>query len=61
MRVVVSADDIGRVHPILRGTGSRRDSGDRYDTIEEMKLFEGAISMNRIATDLIPASLEATR
>jgi CO/xanthine dehydrogenase Mo-binding subunit len=64
VREVVSADDIGRViHPILAEGqvegGTLQAVG--YATIEEMKLVDGRYLNDRLATYLIPTSLDAPR
>jgi CO/xanthine dehydrogenase Mo-binding subunit len=64
VREVVSADDIGRViHPILAEGqvegGTLQAVG--YATIEEMKLIDGRYQNDRLATYLIPTSLDAPR
>jgi CO/xanthine dehydrogenase Mo-binding subunit len=61
---VVSADDIGRViHPIMAEGqiegGTLQAVG--YATIEEMKLVDGRYMNDRLATYLIPTSLDAPR
>ena len=60
----MSADDIGRViHPILAEGqvegGTLQAIG--YATIEEMKLVDGRYLNDRLATYLIPTSLDAPR
>ena len=62
VREYVSADDIGRViHPVLAEgqveSGSLQAIG--YATIEEMKLVDGRYLNDRLATYLIPTSLDA--
>ena len=62
VRECVSADDIGRViHPILAEGqvegGTLQAIG--YATIEEMKLVDGRYLNDRLATYLIPTSLDA--
>ncbi len=64
VRECVSADDIGRViHPILAEGqvegGTLQAIG--YATIEEMKLVGGRYLNDRLATYLIPTSLDAPR
>ncbi|MGH2356687.1 MAG: xanthine dehydrogenase family protein molybdopterin-binding subunit, partial [Candidatus Limnocylindria bacterium] len=64
VREVVSADDIGRViHPVLAEGqvegGTLQAVG--YATIEEMKLVDGRYLNDRLATYLIPTSLDAPR
>jgi CO/xanthine dehydrogenase Mo-binding subunit len=64
VRECVSADDIGRViHPILAEGqvegGTLQAIG--YATIEEMKLVDGRYLNDRLATYLIPTSLDAPR
>jgi CO/xanthine dehydrogenase Mo-binding subunit len=64
VREVVSADDIGRViHPVLAEGqvegGTLQAVG--YATIEEMKLVDGRYQNDRLATYLIPTSLDAPR
>ena len=64
VRDCVSADDIGRViHPILAEGqvegGTLQAIG--YATIEEMKLLDGRYLNDRLATYLIPTSLDAPR
>jgi CO/xanthine dehydrogenase Mo-binding subunit len=64
VRSVVSADDVGRViHPILcEGQvegGTLQAVG--YATIEEIKLRDGRYLNDRLATYLIPTSLDAPR
>ncbi|MGQ0607337.1 MAG: xanthine dehydrogenase family protein molybdopterin-binding subunit [Chloroflexota bacterium] len=64
VRDCVSADDIGRViHPILAEGqvegGTLQAVG--YATIEEMKLVDGRYLNDRLATYLIPTSLDAPR
>ncbi len=64
VRECVSADDIGRViHPILAEGqvegGTLQAIG--YATIEEMKLIDGRYLNDRLATYLIPTSLDAPR
>jgi CO/xanthine dehydrogenase Mo-binding subunit len=64
VRDCVSADDIGRViHPILAEGqvegGTLQAIG--YATIEEMKLIDGRYLNDRLATYLIPTSLDAPR
>jgi len=64
VRDVVSADDIGRVlHPVLAEGqvegGTLQAVG--YATIEEMKLEDGRYLNDRLATYLIPTSLDAPR
>jgi CO/xanthine dehydrogenase Mo-binding subunit len=62
VRDYISADDIGRViHPVLAEGqvegGSLQAIG--YATIEEMKLVDGRYLNDRLATYLIPTSLDA--
>lgn len=62
VRSVVSADDIGRViHPVLAEGqvegGTLQAVG--YATIEEIKLTDGRYLNDRLATYLIPTSLDA--
>ena len=62
VRECVSADDIGRViHPVLAEGqvegGTLQAIG--YATIEEMKLVDGRYLNDRLATYLIPTSLDA--
>jgi CO/xanthine dehydrogenase Mo-binding subunit len=64
VRDCVSADDVGRViHPILAEGqvegGTLQAIG--YATIEEMKLVDGRYLNDRLATYLIPTSLDAPR
>src|SRR5688572_24494164 len=64
VRECVSADDIGRViHPIMAEGqvegGTLQAIG--YATIEEMKLVDGRYLNDRLATYLIPTSLDAPR
>jgi CO/xanthine dehydrogenase Mo-binding subunit len=64
VRSVVSADDVGRViHPVLcEGQvegGTLQAVG--YATIEEIKLRDGRYLNDRLATYLIPTSLDAPR
>jgi CO/xanthine dehydrogenase Mo-binding subunit len=64
VRSVVSADDVGRViHPILAEGqvegGTLQAVG--YATIEEMKVQDGRYLNDRLATYLIPTSLDAPR
>ncbi|HSM37747.1 MAG TPA: molybdopterin cofactor-binding domain-containing protein, partial [Candidatus Limnocylindrales bacterium] len=64
VREYTGADDIGRViHPILAEGqvegGSLQAVG--YATIEEMKLVDGRYQNDRLATYLIPTSLDAPR
>jgi CO/xanthine dehydrogenase Mo-binding subunit len=64
VRSVVSADDIGKViHPILAEGqvegGTLQAVG--YATIEEIKLEDGRYLNDRLATYLIPTSLDAPR
>jgi len=64
VRDCVSANDIGRViHPILAEGqvegGTLQAIG--YATIEEMKLVDGRYLNDRLATYLIPTSLDAAR
>ena len=64
VRDCVSADDIGHViHPILAEGqvegGTLQAIG--YATIEEMKLIDGRYLNDRLATYLIPTSLDAPR
>jgi len=64
VRDCVAADDIGRViHPILAEGqvegGTLQAIG--YATIEEMKLVDGRYLNDRLATYLIPTSLDAPR
>jgi CO/xanthine dehydrogenase Mo-binding subunit len=64
VRDVVSADDIGRViHPLMAEGqvegGTLQAVG--YATIEEMKLIDGRYQNDRLATYLIPTSLDAPR
>ena len=64
VREFVSADDIGRViHPVLAEGqvegGTLQAVG--YATIEEMKLVDGRYLNDRLATYLIPTSLDAPR
>ncbi len=64
VRDCVSADDMGRViHPILAEGqiegGTLQAIG--YATIEEMKLIDGRYLNDRLATYLIPTSLDAPR
>jgi CO/xanthine dehydrogenase Mo-binding subunit len=64
VRSVVSADDVGRViHPLLAEGqvegGTLQAVG--YATIEEMKLENGRYLNDRLATYLIPTSLDAPR
>src|SRR5688500_18037177 len=62
VRDCVSADDVGRViHPTLAGGqgegGTLQAIG--YATIEEMKLVDGRYLNDRLATYLLPTSLDA--
>ena len=64
VRSIVSADDIGKViHPILAEGqvegGTLQGVG--YATIEEIKLVDGRYLNDRLATYLIPTSLDAPR
>jgi CO/xanthine dehydrogenase Mo-binding subunit len=64
VRSVVSADDVGRViHPVLAEGqvegGTLQAVG--YATIEEMKVVDGRYLNDRLATYLIPTSLDAPR
>jgi len=64
VRDCVAADDVGRViHPILAEGqvegGTLQAIG--YATIEEMKLIDGRYLNDRLATYLIPTSLDAPR
>jgi len=64
VRSVVAADDIGRViHPVLAEGqvegGTLQAVG--YATIEEIKLHDGRYLNDRLATYLIPTSLDAPR
>ncbi|HVM30369.1 MAG TPA: xanthine dehydrogenase family protein molybdopterin-binding subunit [Candidatus Limnocylindrales bacterium] len=64
VRSVVSADDIGRaIHPVLAEGqvegGTLQAVG--YATIEEIKLEDGRYLNDRLATYLIPTSLDAPR
>jgi CO/xanthine dehydrogenase Mo-binding subunit len=64
VRDVVAADDIGRViHPVLAEGqvegGTLQAIG--YATIEEIKLHEGRYLNDRLATYIIPTSLDAPR
>jgi CO/xanthine dehydrogenase Mo-binding subunit len=64
VRECVSADDIGRViHPVLAEGqvegGTLQAIG--YATIEEMKLVDGRYLNDRLASYLIPTSLDAPR
>jgi len=64
VRECVSADDVGRViHPILAEGqvegGTLQAIG--YATIEEMKLVDGRYLNDRLATYLIPTSLDAPK
>ena len=64
VRSVVSADDVGRViHPILAEGqvegGTLQAVG--YATIEEMKVEDGRYLNDRLATYIIPTSLDAPR
>ncbi len=64
VRDVVSADDIGRViHPVLAEGqvegGTLQAVG--YATIEEIKLRDGRYLNDRLATYIIPTSLDAPR
>ena len=64
VRSVVSADDVGRViHPVLAEGqvegGTLQAVG--YATIEEMKVEDGRYLNDRLATYLIPTSLDAPR
>jgi CO/xanthine dehydrogenase Mo-binding subunit len=64
VRDCVAADDIGRViHPVLAEGqvegGTLQAIG--YATIEEMKLVDGRYLNDRLATYLIPTSLDAPR
>jgi xanthine dehydrogenase molybdopterin-binding subunit B len=61
---VVSADDVGKaIHPILAEGqvegGTLQAVG--YATIEEIKLVDGRYLNDRLATYLIPTSLDAPR
>jgi CO/xanthine dehydrogenase Mo-binding subunit len=62
VRTVVSADDVGRViHPVMAEGqvegGTLQAVG--YATIEEIKLDEGRYLNDRLATYLIPTSMDA--
>ena len=64
VRSVVSADDVGRViHPVMAEGqvegGTLQAVG--YATIEEIKLDNGRYLNDRLATYLIPTSLDAPR
>jgi CO/xanthine dehydrogenase Mo-binding subunit len=64
VRDVVAADDIGRViHPVLAEGqvegGTLQAVG--YATIEEIKLRDGRYLNDRLATYIIPTSLDAPR
>ncbi|CAN5569077.1 xanthine dehydrogenase family protein molybdopterin-binding subunit [soil metagenome] len=64
VRSVVSADDVGRViHPLMAEGqvegGTLQAVG--YATIEEMKLEDGRYLNDRLATYLIPTSMDAPR
>jgi CO/xanthine dehydrogenase Mo-binding subunit len=64
VRDVVAADDIGRViHPVLAEGqvegGTLQAIG--YATIEEIKLHDGRYLNDRLATYIIPTSLDAPR
>jgi CO/xanthine dehydrogenase Mo-binding subunit len=64
VRSVVSADDVGKaIHPILAEGqvegGTLQAVG--YATIEEIKLVDGRYLNDRLATYLIPTSLDAPR
>jgi CO/xanthine dehydrogenase Mo-binding subunit len=64
VRECVSADDIGHaIHPVLAEGqvegGTLQAIG--YATIEEMKLVDGRYLNDRLATYLIPTSLDAPR
>jgi len=64
VRSVVSADDIGKaIHPVLAEGqvegGTLQGVG--YATIEEIKLVDGRYLNDRLATYLIPTSLDAPR
>jgi CO/xanthine dehydrogenase Mo-binding subunit len=64
IREVVSADDAGRIiHPVLAEGqvegGTLQAVG--YATIEEIKLVDGRYQNDRLATYLIPTSLDAPR
>jgi CO/xanthine dehydrogenase Mo-binding subunit len=64
VRSVVAADDIGKViHPVLAEGqvegGTLQGVG--YATIEEIKLVDGRYLNDRLATYLIPTSLDAPR
>jgi CO/xanthine dehydrogenase Mo-binding subunit len=64
VRSVVSADDIGHaIHPVLAEGqvegGTLQGVG--YATIEEIKLVDGRYLNDRLATYLIPTSLDAPR
>ncbi len=64
VRSVVSADDVGRViHPLLAEGqvegGTLQSVG--YGTIEEIKLQDGRYLNDRLATYLIPTSMDAPR
>ena len=64
VRSVVSADDVGRViHPLLAEGqvegGTLQSVG--YGTIEEMKLQDGRYLNDRLATYLIPTSMDAPK
>jgi CO/xanthine dehydrogenase Mo-binding subunit len=64
VRSVVSADDVGKaIHPVLAEGqvegGTLQAVG--YATIEEIKLVDGRYLNDRLATYLIPTSLDAPR
>jgi CO/xanthine dehydrogenase Mo-binding subunit len=64
VRTVVAADDVGRViHPVLAEGqvegGTLQAVG--YATIEEIKLRDGRYLNDRLATYIIPTSLDAPR
>ena len=64
VRDVVSADDVGKaIHPVLAEGqvegGTLQAVG--YATIEEIKLVDGRYLNDRLATYLIPTSLDAPR
>ena len=64
VRDIVAADDIGRViHPVLAEGqvegGTLQAVG--YATIEEIKLRDGRYLNDRLATYIIPTSLDAPR
>jgi CO/xanthine dehydrogenase Mo-binding subunit len=64
VRDVVAADDVGRViHPVLAEGqvegGTLQAIG--YATIEEIKLLDGRYLNDRLATYIIPTSLDAPR